>query len=153
MDNVIHWNHRPGPRDFVVVAQVEATTPLCLVGARNIKGVHDLKGANILVDASENGFVIALRAMLDNTGLMFGDYSLTSIGGVKERFSALVEGKGDATLLGPPFDCLAIQQGLSRLASVQTMYPEFPGQGVVVRKMTAEKHTALETWITLLFET
>lgn len=28
IDNVLHWNQRQGPQDFVVIAQVETTTPL-----------------------------------------------------------------------------------------------------------------------------
>ena len=134
MDNVFHWNHRPGPKDFVIVAQVETTTPLSIVASPRIKSVSDLGGAKILVDAPENGFVIALRAMLNQAGLNLPDYTLTPVGGVKERYLALVKGEGDATLLGPPFDALAIKEGMHKVAEVQASYPEFPGQGLVVRK-------------------
>ncbi len=147
MDNVLHWNSRPGPKDFVIVAQVEATTPLSLIGVKDTNNLQDLKGARILVDAPENGFIVALETMFDSAGLKLGDYSLDSVGGVRERFLALLEGRGDATLLGPPFDSLAVEEGLYKVASVQSAYPEFPGQGLVVRKQSVGGNIALEKWV------
>ncbi|ADG18172.1 ABC-type nitrate/sulfonate/bicarbonate transport systems periplasmic components-like protein [Paraburkholderia atlantica] len=133
MDNVIGWNRRPGPQDFRVVAQVERTTPLTLVGAPDRKSVADLRGANLLVDAVDNGFVIALRAMLHEAGVDEIGYRLTPAGGVTERYEALLAGRGDATLLGQPFATQAAEAGLIQIASVQQAYPAFPGQGIVMR--------------------
>ncbi|MCG4454925.1 hypothetical protein LJY18_16720 [Pseudomonas sp. MMS21-TM103] len=147
IDNVLHWNQRSGPKDFVVVAQVEATTPLRLIGRPNLSTPADLLGGNILVDAPENGFVVALMSILHANGLNVGDYSMLQVGGVVERYNSLVQGRGDATLLGPPFDSLAIKQGLKEIASVQNSYPEFPGQGVVIRKANADSKIALEIWL------
>ncbi|WP_437884497.1 ABC transporter substrate-binding protein [Pseudomonas sp. LRF_L74] len=152
MDNVFHWNHRPGPKDFVIVAQIEATTPLSIVAAPRIKSVSDLGGAKILVDAPENGFVIALRAMLKQAGLRLPDYTLAPVGGVKERYAALVAGEGDATLLGPPFDALAIKEGMHKVAEVQASYPEFPGQGLVVRKPSLSSNPGIRLWLKSLVE-
>lgn len=153
MDNVFHWNHRPGPKDFVIVAQVETTTPLSIVASPRIKSVSDLGNARILVDAPENGFVIALRAMLSQAGLNLPDYTLTPVGGVKERYAALVKGEGDATLLGPPFDALAIKEGMHKVAEVQASYPEFPGQGLVVRKSSLSSNPGIQLWLESLSET
>jgi len=134
MDNVIGWNSRPGPKDFRVVAQIERTTPLSLVARSGLAELKDLREANILVDAPDNGFVVALKAMLREAGLLTEEYRLTPAGGVKERFDALMSGQGDATLLGPPFAGSAIASGLVCLATIQEKYPHFPGQGVVTRK-------------------
>ena len=153
MDNVFHWNHRPGPKDFVIVAQLETTTPLSIVASPRIKSVNDLGGAKILVDAPENGFVIALRAMLNQAGLDLPDYTLAPVGGVKERYVSLVNGEGDATLLGPPFDTLAIKEGMHKIAEVQAYYPEFPGQGLVVRKSSLSLNPGIRLWLNNLSET
>jgi ABC-type nitrate/sulfonate/bicarbonate transport system substrate-binding protein len=150
MDNIFHWNQREGPKDFVVVAQIEATTPLHLIASRSVAKLRDLHGANILVDAPENGFVIALRAMLSDAGLLLDDYRLTPIGGVKERFEALLDGQGDATLLGAPFNTLALIRGLIEVASVQAVYPDFPGQVLIVRKPSIDRCPSLRTWISRL---
>ena len=152
IDNVLHWNQRQGPQDFVVIAQVETTTPLQLIGSRTVTTPHDLAGANILVDAPDNGFVIALRALLQQVGLGLNDYRLTPVGGVRERFSALIQGEGDATLLGPPFDSMAIERGHHKLATIQDVYPNFPGQGLVVRKSVGHSLEGLKTWVRMLQE-
>lgn len=150
IDNVLHWNQRQGPQDFVVIAQVETTTPLHLIGSPTVSSPKDLIGANILVDAPENGFVIALKAFLKSAGLGANDYRLTPVGGVQERFSALIEGNGDATLLGPPFDSMAIARGLNRIVVIQDVFKDFPGQGLVVRQSTCHSLPALKTWIGML---
>jgi len=139
MDNVIDWNRRPGPRDFRIVAQIERTTPLHVIGRPGLASLADLRGATLLVDARDNGFVVALRALLHEAGLGPRDYVLDPVGGVTERYEALLAGRGDATLLGPPFDGQAREAGCSQLASVQERYPTFPGQGLVMRLATLER--------------
>jgi ABC-type nitrate/sulfonate/bicarbonate transport system substrate-binding protein len=52
---------------------------------------------------------------------------------VRERYQTLLAGDGDATLLGPPFDGMAIARGARVLSRVNDRYPAFPGQGLVVR--------------------
>ncbi|WP_369641544.1 ABC transporter substrate-binding protein [Acidovorax sp. A79] len=151
MDNVMDWNQRAGPQDLRLVAQLESTTPLTLVGRTGCTWPEGLRGATILVDAPRNGFIVALRAMLAERGLGPDSYALEPVGGVKERFDALVAGRGDATLLGPPFDSIALQSGLSYIASVQERYPTFPGQGLVVSAEALPRlHPALSTWLEVL---
>lgn len=134
MDNVIAWNQRQGPGDFRIVAQIERTTPLHLFARPGIQVPADVHGGIALVDATDNGFVIALRALLADVGLSADDYALRPAGGVRERLDALLAGQGDCTLLGPPFDSMATQAGFERIATVQQHYPAFPGQGLVTRK-------------------
>lgn len=148
MDNVFAWNLRPGPQDFCIVAQIERTTPLMLVAQPGIATPADLKGASLLVDAPGNGFVVALRALLQDAGLNEGDYRLVEAGGVKERLDALLSGAGQATLLGPPFDVMAIAQGKSVITTVQQSYPIYPGQGLVVRRAALPALRAeLSAWL------
>jgi ABC-type nitrate/sulfonate/bicarbonate transport system substrate-binding protein len=149
MDNVIGWNGRVGPRDFRVVAQIERTTPLTVLARPQLCNLRDLHGANLLVDAPDNGFVVALRAMLRDAGVPSDAVRLTPAGGVKERFDALVAGQGDATLLGPPFDSMAQAAGLACIASVQDTYAGFPGQGVVVRRGGAA-NASVAAWLRAL---
>ena len=148
MDNVMDWNLRPGPKDLILVAQLERTTPLTVVGQKGREKLDDLRGATILVDAPRNGFVVALHAMLAAQGIRPDEYTLESVGGVKERFDAMVAGRGDATLLGPPFDAMVLQAGLNRIAGVQERYPAFPGQGLVVSAGALERlRPALSAWL------
>ena len=148
MDNVMDWNLRGGANDLRLVAQIEHTTPLTLIGQKGRTTLADLRGGTILVDAPRNGFVVALRAMLAEEGIGPDIYLLEPVGGVKERHDALIAGRGDATLLGPPFDSMALQAGLSRISSVQERYPAFPGQGLVVRASALDRlRPALSQWL------
>lgn len=152
MDNVLAWNRRTGPGDFRIVAQMESTTPLHLVARPGVQTLAELRQCTVLVDAPENGFVVALRALLADVGLAGNDaFRMQPAGGVKERFDALLAGQGDCTLLGPPFDTLALQAGMRRLATVQERYPAFPGQGLVMRAAHIEGwrgllNALLEAW-------
>jgi hypothetical protein len=151
MDNVMDWNLRPGGCDFRIVAQIEQTTFLSLVARNGISSIDDLKGGTLLVDAPENGFVVAARALLEDAGVTFGSYSLLAAGGVRERFEALLAGLGTATILGPPFDGLAVARGAEILARVIDVYPAFPGQGLVVRQSTYGRiQNDLMLWIEAL---
>lgn len=147
MDNVIAWNRRSGPRDFRIVAQIEQTTSLAVIGQRQFSMLADLRGADILVDAPGNGFVIALQAMLNDAGIKPDSYQLIPAGGVKERFDQLIAAKGAATLLGPPFDSMALNLGLVSLASVQAHYPAFPGQGIVTRQGLSDARPGIANWL------
>ena len=152
MDNVIGWNRR-GPGDFRIAAQIEATTPLTLVARPDITALSDLVDRNILVDSPDNGFVVALHAMLADAGVDFQANRIVRAGGVKERCNKLLAGEGDATLLGPPFDAMAAAAGMRALASVNELYPAFPGQGVVARKETvAHNGDVLASWLAALEE-
>lgn len=148
MDNVMDWNLREGPRDFRVLAQLERTTPLTVVGQPAHTSLEDLRGGTILVDSPRNGFIVALRAMMADAGIGSETYALEPVGGVKERHDAILAGRGDATLLGPPFDAIALAAGLTRLATVQDRYPTFPGQGLVASAAALERlRPALSLWL------
>lgn len=134
MDNVIMWNRRPGGGDFRIVAQVEANTGISLVAQAGFGSVAALAGQPLLVDSAENGFVVALRALLADAGVDFEACDVIEAGGVKDRLDRLLAGEGAATLLGPPFTEMAEAKGLRRLADADAAYPGFPGQGLVVRR-------------------
>lgn len=139
MDNVIMWNRRTGGGDFRIVAQVEANTGISLVAQAGFGSVAALAGRRLLVDSVENGFVVALRALLADEGVEFEACEVIEAGGVKDRLDRLLAGEGDATLLGPPFTEMAEAKGFRRLADVDAAYPGFPGQGLVVRQNLIEQ--------------
>lgn len=154
IDNIMDWNCRNGPKDFRVFAQIERTTLLTLVARSGINEISEISGGRLLVDAPDNGFIVAARALLAEAGVPAESYDLVPAGGVRERLEALMEGKGDATLLGPPFDHHAEARGANILARVNDKYPEFPGQGLVLRTcQLPEFGKYFAHWLTLLEET
>lgn len=151
MDNVMGWNSRGEGGDFAILAQIETTTPLTLMAAPHVTSSAGLAGRDVLVDSRHNGFVVALLNWLSDAGLDLADINLVEAGGVKERLQALVSCSGDATLLGPPFDGMAAAQGMLRLACINEAYPEFPGQGLVVRRSSLDRIAGeLDAWVKAL---
>ena len=128
IDNLFEWTKAGA--DLRLVAQVEKTTPLGLYARDSAESLADLAGRRFAVDALSNGFALAARRVLQDAGV---EVHYVEVGGVRERFDALVAGDADATLLGPPIDELAVAAGMRCLAAVNSLLPDFPGQGLVVR--------------------
>ncbi|MFD0997363.1 ABC-type nitrate/sulfonate/bicarbonate transport system substrate-binding protein [Pseudoclavibacter chungangensis] len=128
IDNLFEWV-RAGA-DVRLVAQVEKTTPLTILGAPGISTIGELAGRRFAVDAYANGFALVARHLLQRADV---DVEWVEVGGVTERLDALLAGEVAATLLGPPFDAQASSAGCGELARVQQEFPAFPGQGLVVR--------------------
>lgn len=151
IDNVVEWNRRSPDTEFRVYAQVEKTTKLALFSRPGISIINELRGARLLVDAPANGFAVALLALLDKAGIVRSECELIQAGGVTERLEALLEPRGDATLLGPPFDQTASAAGCRNLANIDSVWPHFPGQGLVLsRPRFQELLPALTLWLEAL---
>lgn len=136
MDNVFVWNQRGA--DLRIIAQVEATTLLTIYGQADSRTLADLEGGRFAVDAITNGFSLIARRLLEDAGVSM---SFVEVGGVKERFDALLTGSVDGTLLGPPLDELAEREGLSALASANSALKTLAGQGVVARAERSDAET------------
>lgn len=132
-DNLFVWNAvRPGsvpPARIALIAQIETTTLISLVLRPGLTSLDRLEGVHLGVDAPDNGFAVVLRAMMAHLG--HADYSLDSVGGVRERLDALVRGRIDATLLSPPLDEAAVNAGAMIGLALRDVYDGYPGLGVV----------------------
>ena len=133
IDNLFEWT-RAGA-EVRLVAQVEARTPLGIHARGEVETLEDLAGCRFAVDAPDNGFALIARGLLGDAGV---EVEFVVVGGVRERLDALIDGRVDATLLGPPYDKLAEQAGFARVVDVNALLPELPGQGLVVRAEVLE---------------
>ncbi|WP_327116309.1 ABC transporter substrate-binding protein [Nocardia sp. NBC_01730] len=148
IDNLIVWNATGA--SIRLLAQVERTTPLHLLGRKGFDTITALRGAELGVDAVDNGFAIVLRHLLRSHGLTSDDYTLTPVGGVRERYAALLAGAIAATLLGPPLDELARGQGLPVLLAIGDELPDYPGQGLVAGPAGLASAEAISTYLACL---
>lgn len=145
-DNLFAWNARGTP--VHAIAQIERVTPLTLFARPDIRSLRELEGRRFAVDALDNGFALAARRLLEQAEV---DTDFVEIGGVRERLSALVHDQADAALLGPPFDTLADQKDLVRLATVNELFPGYPGQVLVARADTIrDKREELRLYVAAL---
>ena len=125
IDNLFEWTKAGA--DLRLVAQVEKTTPLGLY-ARGAESLADLAGCRFAVTPVER-----LRPRHPPCAPDAGvEVHYVEVGGVRERFDALVAGDADATLLGPPIDELAVAAGVRSLTTVNSLLPDFR-QGLAVR--------------------
>jgi ABC-type nitrate/sulfonate/bicarbonate transport system substrate-binding protein len=96
VDNVIAYMEGQGeaptrsPPDIVAVMG-SSSGFLSLITAPEIKSLADLRGTTLSVDAMTTGYAFTLRRMLEKAGLKDGDYTLTRVGGMKERYEARME--------------------------------------------------------------
>lgn len=84
--------------------------------------IEQLRGKTLAVDATNSGFAFVLYKILKLHGLLPGtDYTVSAVGGVRQRYLALLDKKTDGTLLSAGFQVRAIDQGLSGLDKVTSI--------------------------------
>ena len=113
---------------------------LSLVTRPEIMRFSDLKSKTLSVDARTTGYAFVLFDMLRRGGLAPSDCNIVKVGGMVQRWEALREGKQDGTLLSTPFDVLAKEQGLNRLARATEMIGPYQGNVAAAKRSWAKTH-------------
>lgn len=148
IDNVFAWDARGS--DIGLLAQIETTTDHALMLAPGLTRVEDIPGLRLAVDAATNGFAVVAYALLARLGLE-ATYEVLEIGGVRERFDALLAGDAELALLVPPLDEAGLAHGMTVVARGPEHLPEYPGLGVVAtRPRYAEEKTAIDAYLSAL---
>jgi NitT/TauT family transport system substrate-binding protein len=140
-DNVIAWNERTNG-NLKVAAGTSNAAPYFLLGAKNIKGVADLKGQILGVAGLQGGATSILVAYLKSKGLEFKrDYSLVIIsGGTPARLSALESGAIAGAILGIPFGDMAVDKGFPKLGDTTEVITNYQFNSVSINPAWAEKN-------------
>ena len=131
-DNVFAWNG--GGPTIVQIAQVETTTDLALVLRPGLAALGETGRSRLAVDAATNGFAIVAYAMMERLGFARGGYEVVEMGGVRERYDAVLAGDADLTLVAPPLDEAGAPLGMRVLMRTSDVEPDYPGLGIVVRR-------------------
>lgn len=126
VDNVIAWNHERGA-DLRIMAQLERTQVMAFCGRPGCGSLAEAARGAIGVDATSNGFVLALYRALARAGIDRRHCRFEPVGGVRHRFEALQAGRIDATILVPPFIDMALSAGCVKLWSGEDIVPDYPG--------------------------
>lgn len=113
---------------------------LSLVARPGVKCVRDLRGKTLSVDARTTGYAFVLFEMLRRNGLVNGDYNVVKVGGMAQRWEALRAGNQDATLLSAPFDILAEEHGLNRIARATAVIGPYQGNVAAAQRSWAAAH-------------
>jgi len=114
---------------------------LSIMASPAVKSFTDLKGKTLSVDAMTNGLAFVLRELVVRNGLAETDVTFVRAGGTANRYRELLAGKHDATLLRTPFELLAAQRGLNRLATAEAL-GAYEGTVGAARRSWAQTHEA-----------
>lgn len=133
VDNILAWNadRRAGLK---IIAQLERSQVMAFCARPGCSSMADASRGVIAVDALDNGFVLVLFRALARAGIDPRTCDFDKVGGVRQRFEALVAGSAAATILVPPFIDMAIERGCVRLWSGDDLAPAYPGVVAGARK-------------------
>lgn len=126
--------------DLFIFMALSHAPEMTLVAAPGIGSFAALRGKVIAVDGARTGYALLLRRLLADQGLREADYRLEEIGGSRERFDALVEGRAAASLLNAPFDQQLLARGFRKLGTTAEHFPDYPGPIAAARREWAREH-------------
>ncbi|MEP9377177.1 ABC transporter substrate-binding protein [Aquabacter sp. CN5-332] len=145
IDNVIAYMEGQGEVETKAVPDIVSVMGsssgfLSLMAAPHIKTMADFKGKTLAVDAMTTGYSFTLRRMLEVSGLKRNEYTLVAVGGMRERYEALLRGEQAGTLSVPPFTVMAKAKGYNEVATPLSLFSHFQGGVAAVRREWAAAH-------------
>jgi NitT/TauT family transport system substrate-binding protein len=127
----------------IAILRLEMVSPpYALLAKPAIASIKDLKGKTIMVDGPKGITRLYVERMLAANGIKPGETETLFAGATQARFSALVAGAIDATILLPPFNFFAESAGFRTLGLSVDYTPELPFTGAVVNRNWAMTHRA-----------
>jgi NitT/TauT family transport system substrate-binding protein len=127
----------------IAVLRLEMVSPpYALLAKPAIASIKELKGKTIMVDGPKGITRLYAERMLTANGIKPGETQTLFAGATAARFSALMAGAIDATILLPPFNFFAESAGFRTLGLSVDYTPELPFTGAVVNRNWAMTHRA-----------
>ena len=107
-----------------------------------IKGMEELRGKVLAVDAPNTAYALAAKKILKNHGLLENrDYSVRLAGGTGPRAAAMVaDPQLAAGMINPPFSFTVRSQGLKSLGNQYTLLGPYQATGAFVMRPWARSH-------------
>jgi ABC-type nitrate/sulfonate/bicarbonate transport system substrate-binding protein len=148
IDNVIAYMEGQGEASTKKTADIFAFMGagnagfLQLVTVPEVKRYADLKGKQLSVDAMTTGYAFVLRKMLEKGGLKFSDVEFVSVGGLQERFQALMDKQQSGSLLISPMHAAAQARGFNLMADADDVLGNYQGTIFAARRSWASDNEA-----------
>jgi NitT/TauT family transport system substrate-binding protein len=114
-----------GATERIIINDIIAS-PYGIFAKPAIKQIADLKGKLISIGGPNDITLIYMKPFLASAGLKATDVDFVYAKAAGDRFSALVAGGVDATILNPPTYFKATSMGLSNLGDTATFAPNIP---------------------------
>jgi NitT/TauT family transport system substrate-binding protein len=127
----------------IAILRLEMVSPpYALLAKPAIASIKELKGKSVMVDGPKGITRLYVERMLAANGLRMAEIETLFAGATAARFSALLAGAIDATVLLPPFNFFAESAGFRILGLSVDYTPELPFTGAVVNRNWAMTHRA-----------
>jgi ABC-type nitrate/sulfonate/bicarbonate transport system substrate-binding protein len=114
--------------------------PYAILAQPNIHSLKELKGKTIAVGGLVDISRVYFERMLEPNGLKWGEYDAIVIGSTTGRMAALKSGAVSATMLLPPFNFQAEQQGFNNIGLTVDYAGDLPFTASVLSLPWAAKH-------------
>jgi NitT/TauT family transport system substrate-binding protein len=123
-----------------LVAVLQGRPDYFLLARKEIRSIKELKGKRIAIGSFGATADLALRTVITEEGLDFDrDLVRLQMGGNSARYTSLITGTVDATVLSPPFNLQAEKAGYKDLLWLGERL-ELPLAGLGVRDETIQKN-------------
>jgi len=123
-----------------LVSVLQGRPDYFLIAKKEIRSIKELKGKRIAIGSFGATADLALRTVITEEGLDFDrDLIRLQMGGNSARYTSLVTGAVDATVLSPPFNLQAEKAGFKDLLWLGERL-ELPLAGLGVRDETIQKN-------------
>src|ERR1700732_768391 len=109
----------------IIINDIVAS-PYAVFAKPGIKSIADLRGKLISIGGVKDVTLIYIKAFLASAALQPGDVDFVYAKAAGDRFSALVSGGVDATLLNPPTYFKATALGFSNLGDIEAHMKDVP---------------------------
>jgi NitT/TauT family transport system substrate-binding protein len=108
--------------------------PFQIYGSRNMKSLKDGKGKRFAISRFGSLSEFLTRAALRRSGVDPKDVTMLQIGATPARFTTLVGGMVDATILWFPVTERAKAAGMTKLFDLKDLYPNWTNVGFIARE-------------------
>jgi NitT/TauT family transport system substrate-binding protein len=134
----IHGAARGAPVAILRIS--EAVSPYDIVAKSSLNSVKDLKGHTVVIGGLVDINRVYLERMLKAVNLKDSDIDITVAGSTAARFAALKSGSADVTMLAPPVNFFAENEGFKSLGLMIEYTKDLPFGATDVSRAFAEKH-------------
>lgn len=120
-----------------------------LIAQPDIKQLSDIKGKTVVVDAINTAYAFQLYEMLQQKGVIKGDYQIKMVGATGFRLDAMVKDKANAAgMMNPPFSVRAVKAGLKDMGTAAAALGAYQGTAAfVLRKWGAANSNTLVKYL------
>lgn len=119
----------------------EAFSPYDIVAKSTLGSIKDLKGHTVVIGGLLDINRVYLERVLKAVNLKDSDIDITVAGSTAARFAALKSGSADVTMLAPPVNFFAENEGFKSLGLLIDYTKDLPFGATDVARAFGEKHT------------